>query len=154
MRPPACRAHRFTAYQTTLAVTRASCRNPLFNTGLNTFTSLNADCRSQPLRSPLLHGGTPDYDRSLDGWPGIKPAARLVTGSRLVFTKNDCVPGFRLSPKCSPICYGLVIPRGRFIWVMNDKGRYHSPKTTVGRKTMRQCLPPSAPATGRAEAMD
>jgi hypothetical protein len=51
---PACRAHRFTAYQTTLAVTPASCRSPPFKTRLNTFPSLTPECRSQALRSSML----------------------------------------------------------------------------------------------------
>jgi hypothetical protein len=33
--------------------------------------------------------------------------------------------GFRLSPSCSPIRYGLAFPRGYlFIGILNDKGRY------------------------------
>ena len=61
-----------------------------------------------------------------ESWMNAFVRAGLLPESRLVFTKNDYVPGFRLSPKCSPICYGLVIPRGRFfIGIMNDKGRYH-----------------------------
>jgi hypothetical protein len=41
---PACRAHRFTAYQTTFAVTPASCRLPTFESLLNTRPSLTAEC--------------------------------------------------------------------------------------------------------------
>src|SRR5258708_35890310 len=54
---PACRAHRFTAYQTTLAVTPASCRIPPFKTRLNTFPSLTPECRSQASISSLHHDG-------------------------------------------------------------------------------------------------
>src|SRR5208283_1297455 len=39
----------------------------------------------------------------------------------------DCWAGFRLSPTCSPIRYGLIFPRNcLFIGIVNDKGRYHS----------------------------
>src|SRR5882762_4557107 len=38
----------------------------------------------------------------------------------------DCGGGFRLSPTCSPIRYGLVFPRGcLFIGIVHDKGRSH-----------------------------
>ena len=36
-------------------------------------------------------------------------------------------PGFRLSPSCSPIRFGLVFPRGSFFTrIVHDKGRNHS----------------------------
>jgi hypothetical protein len=55
---PACSAHRFTAYQTTFAVTPASCRAPFFKTRLNTFPSHTRECRSQASTSSLHHDGT------------------------------------------------------------------------------------------------
>jgi len=55
---PACRAHRLTAYQTTLAVTPASCRFPFFETLLNTLPWLTPECTSHASRSCLDHDGT------------------------------------------------------------------------------------------------
>src|SRR5271165_210010 len=55
---PACRAHRLTAYQTTFAVTPASCRFPDFETLLNTRPSLTPDWESHASSSCLDHGGT------------------------------------------------------------------------------------------------
>src|ERR1019366_3218695 len=55
---PACLAHRFTAYQTTFAVTPASCRVPPFKTRLNTLPSHTPECRSQASTSSLHHDGT------------------------------------------------------------------------------------------------
>ena len=41
-------------------------------------------------------------------------------------------PGFRLSPSCSPIRFGLVFPRGcLFIRIVNDKGRYRQHRETA-----------------------
>lgn len=46
--------------------------------------------------------------------------------------------GLRLSPTCSPICYGLVFPRGcLFIGIVHDKGRYHSPTPTGNPEAVR-----------------
>src|ERR1700683_4072960 len=50
---------------------------------------------------------------------------RLVLTSRLAFTNATARMGFRLSPTCSPIRYGLGCPSGYlFIGILNDKGRY------------------------------
>jgi hypothetical protein len=55
---PACRAHRLTAYQTTLAVTPASCRLATFETLLNTRPSLTPECESHASSNCLDHDGT------------------------------------------------------------------------------------------------
>src|SRR5258707_6550499 len=45
----------------------------------------------------------------------------------------DCGAGFRLSPTCSPIRYGLVFPRGcLFFGIVHDKGRYRQHPITPG----------------------
>ncbi len=51
-------AHRSTAYQTTLAVTPASCRAPFFKTRLNTVPLLTPEWRSQTSTSPSHQAGT------------------------------------------------------------------------------------------------
>jgi len=55
---PACRAHRLTAYQTTFAVTPASCRFPTFETLLNTRPSLTPGCESHASNNCFDHDGT------------------------------------------------------------------------------------------------
>jgi hypothetical protein len=55
---PACRAHRLTAYQTTFAVTLASCRFPTFETLLNTRPSLTPECESHLSSNCFDHAGT------------------------------------------------------------------------------------------------
>src|SRR5271165_1259933 len=55
---PACPAHRFTAYQTTFAVTPEDCTIPPFRTCLNTLPSVTPECRSQASTSSLDHDGT------------------------------------------------------------------------------------------------
>src|SRR5208282_2222136 len=55
---PACPAHRFTAYQTTFAVTPEGCTIPPFRTCLNTLPSVTPECRSQASTSSLDHDGT------------------------------------------------------------------------------------------------
>jgi len=55
---PACSAHRLTAYQTTFAVTPASCRFPSLETLLNTRPSLTPECESHASSNCLDHGGT------------------------------------------------------------------------------------------------
>jgi hypothetical protein len=55
---PACSAHRFTAYQTTFAVTPEGCNIPPFKTCLNTLPSLTPECRSHASTSSLAHHGT------------------------------------------------------------------------------------------------
>ena len=59
---PARLAHRLTGYQTTLAITPASCRAPFFKTRLNTFPSLTPEWRSQTSTVTFifrLRGGRP-----------------------------------------------------------------------------------------------
>ena len=55
---PACPAHRFTAYHTTLAVTPVPSTIPPFKTRLNTLPSLTPECWSHASRSCLDHEGS------------------------------------------------------------------------------------------------
>ena len=55
---PASSAHRFTAYQTTFAVTPEGCNIPPFKTCLNTLPSLTPECRGHASTSSLGHDGT------------------------------------------------------------------------------------------------
>ena len=51
---------------------------------------------------------------------------RSVMTSRLVFTNAIAGPGFRLSPPCSAIRFGLVFPRGCLLNRIVNDGRYHT----------------------------
>src|SRR5271166_5769067 len=55
---PACPAHRFTAYQTTFAVTPEGCTIPPFRSCLNTLPSVTPECRSHASTSSLDQDGT------------------------------------------------------------------------------------------------
>jgi len=106
---PACRAHRFTAYQTTLAVTPASCRIPPFKTRLNTFPSLTPERRSQALRSSSLHDGTGTVripsttDANSRNWitspvPELQPRHSQKTTSAFPWTEDRLPCSVRAAP--------------------------------------------------------
>lgn len=66
---------------------------------------------------------------------------RLVLTSRLVFTNATARMGFRLSPTCSTIRFGLGFPSGYLsIGILNDKGRYRQHRENGRRlKRFRRC---------------
>jgi hypothetical protein len=65
----------------------------------------------------------------------------LILESRLAFTNAIAGWGFRLSPSCSPIRFGLVFPRGcLFIPIVDDKRTLSFPKIDGEKKKLRQPL--------------
>jgi hypothetical protein len=97
-------------------------------------------------------------DRFMGGSDSVLPLnaesrlLRLVTRSRALFTNAIAGPGFRLSPSCSLIRFGLVFPRGCvFIRIFNDKGRfYHSLNRRREKEAAATDSVPSSPRSGSA----